>query len=88
MLIFFLQITVGFGNNTWCFPLNIVIIEPEDSLMAIGSGGAFAQAAAKALLDNTDLSAEAIVKAGLNIAAEICVYTNGNQTIEMLESTT
>jgi ATP-dependent HslUV protease subunit HslV len=60
------------------------VIEPEDSLMAIGSGGPFAQAAAKALLANTELDARSIVEKGLNIAAGICVYTNHNLTIEEL----
>ena len=61
------------------------VVEPEDSLMAIGSGGAFAQAAAKALLTNTDLDARSIVEKGLTIAADICVYTNHNLTIEELK---
>ena len=60
------------------------VIEPEDSLMAIGSGGPYAQAAARALLDNTDMEARDIVEKGLNIAASICVYTNHNLTIEEL----
>jgi ATP-dependent HslUV protease subunit HslV len=60
------------------------VIEPEDSLVAIGSGGAFAQAAAKALLDNTELNAKEIVEKALNIAANICVYTNTNISIEEL----
>ncbi len=60
------------------------VIEPENSLMAIGSGGSFAQAAAKALLDNTELGARDIVEKGLGIAAEICIYTNHNLTIETL----
>ena len=60
------------------------VIEPEDNLMAIGSGGSFAQSAARALLDNTDLSAREIVEKSLGIAADICVYTNRNLTIEEL----
>jgi len=60
------------------------VIEPEDDLMAIGSGGPFAQAAARALLDNTEMSAEAIVKEALTIAAGICVYTNQNIIVEKL----
>jgi ATP-dependent HslUV protease subunit HslV len=60
------------------------VIEPEDSLMAIGSGGSYAQAAARALLDNTDLDARGIVEKSLNIAADICVYTNHRLTIEEL----
>lgn len=61
------------------------VIEPEDSLMAIGSGGAFAQAAARALLDNTSLNAKEIVEKALHIAADICIYTNHQLTIEMLD---
>ncbi len=62
------------------------VVEPEDSLMAIGSGGSYAQAAARALLDNTELSAREIVEKGLNIAADVCVYTNHNLVIEELDS--
>ena len=61
------------------------VIEPEDNLLAIGSGGSYAQAAARALLDNTDLDARSIVEKSLSIAADICVYTNHNRTIETLE---
>jgi ATP-dependent HslUV protease, peptidase subunit HslV len=60
------------------------VIEPEDSLMAIGSGGHYAQAAARALLDNTELDARSIVEKSLHIAANICVYTNHQLTIEEL----
>jgi len=62
------------------------VIEPEDSLMAIGSGGTYAQAAARAMLDTTDLSARDIVEKGLNIAADICVFTNNNLVIQELDS--
>lgn len=61
------------------------VIEPEDNLIAIGSGGSFAQAAARALLDNTELSARHVVEKGLTIAGDICIYTNHNQTIEQLD---
>jgi ATP-dependent HslUV protease subunit HslV len=61
------------------------VIEPEDNLIAIGSGGPFAQSAAKALLENTALEARDIVKKGLTIAADICVYTNHHHTIEELD---
>lgn len=61
------------------------VIEPEYDLMAIGSGGSFAQAAAQALLENTELDARSIVEKGLAIAAGICVYTNKNLTIEELD---
>jgi ATP-dependent HslUV protease subunit HslV len=62
------------------------VIEPEDDLMAIGSGGSFAQAAARALLENTDLDAETVVRKSLEIAASICVYTNNNIILETLEA--
>lgn len=62
------------------------VIEPEHDLVAIGSGGAFAQAAAQALLADTDLSARDIVARSLNIAADICIYTNRNLVIEELGS--
>ena len=61
------------------------VIEPEDSLMAIGSGGPFAQAAARAMLDTTEMSAADIVAKGLEIAGDICVYTNQNHNFESLE---
>lgn len=61
------------------------VIEPEQSLMAIGSGGPYAQAAARAMLDTTELDARSIVERGLNIAADICVYTNHNLTLEELD---
>ncbi len=60
------------------------VIEPEDSIMAIGSGGSFAKAAALALLENTEMTAREIVEKGLNIAADICIYTNRSLTIEEL----
>ncbi len=60
------------------------VIEPENSLMAIGSGGPYAQAAARALLDNTKLDARAIIETALGIAADICIYTNHNLTFEEL----
>ena len=61
------------------------VIEPEQGIMAIGSGGPFAQACARALLENTELSAAEIVKKSLCIAADICIYTNQNLTIEQLD---
>ena len=60
------------------------VLEPEHGIVAIGSGGAYAHSAAKALLDNTDLSAAQIVKKSLEIAGELCIYTNMNHTIEVL----
>ena len=61
------------------------VIEPEGGLIAIGSGGPFAQAAARALLDHTELGARDIVERALGIAADICIYTNRNLSIEELK---
>jgi len=62
------------------------VIEPEEGLMAIGSGGPFAQAAARALMKNTQLSAQKIVEKSLSIAADMCIYTNHSLTIESLDA--
>jgi len=62
------------------------VIEPEHGLIAIGSGGDFAKSSARALLENTELGAREIVEKSLGIAADVCIYTNGNLTIETLES--
>ena len=62
------------------------VIEAEDDLIAIGSGGPFAQAAARALMDHSELNAQEIVAESLKIAADICIYTNHNQTIELMDS--
>ena len=61
------------------------VLEPEHGIVAIGSGGAFAQAAARALLAHTDMGAEQIVKQALTIAGNLCIYTNQNHTIEVLD---
>ena len=61
------------------------VLEPEHGVIAIGSGGAFAQAAARALLENTELGAEAIVRKSLAIAGDLCIYTNQNVVVEVLE---
>ena len=61
------------------------VLEPEQGIVAIGSGGAYAQSAARALLENTDLAPRAIVTKSLEIAGDICIYTNRNFTIEVLE---
>ncbi|MFU8878600.1 MAG: ATP-dependent protease subunit HslV [Wenzhouxiangellaceae bacterium] len=61
------------------------VIEPEQGLIAIGSGGPYAQAAALGLLRHTELDAEAVCREALTIAGEICIYTNANHTIESLE---
>ncbi|HEV2083031.1 MAG TPA: ATP-dependent protease subunit HslV [Brevundimonas sp.] len=61
------------------------VLEPEHGVAAVGSGGNYALAAARALLDNSDLDAETIARKSMAIAAEVCVYTNGNLTVETLE---
>lgn len=61
------------------------VIEPEQGIMAIGSGGDYAKSAALALASNTELDAKAIVEKSLGIAADICIYTNSNLTIETLD---
>ncbi|MEH6649039.1 MAG: ATP-dependent protease subunit HslV [Motiliproteus sp.] len=61
------------------------VVEPEQGLVAIGSGGNFAHASARALLENTELSAQQIVEKSLNIAADICVFTNHQLNIEVIE---
>ena len=60
------------------------VLEPENGLIAIGSGGPYAQAAAKALMENSELSAREVVEKALKIAGDICIYTNHNVTIEEL----
>ncbi len=61
------------------------VLEPEYGIVAIGSGGAYAQSAARALLENTDLAPAGIVKKSLEIAGDLCIYTNQNHVIEVLE---
>ncbi|MBL8326988.1 MAG: ATP-dependent protease subunit HslV [Rubrivivax sp.] len=61
------------------------VLEPEHGIVAIGSGGAYAQAAARALLEHSPLAAAEIVKQSLKIAGELCIYTNQHHTIEVLE---
>jgi ATP-dependent HslUV protease subunit HslV len=73
-------------KNSFIVSGNGDVIEPEDDIMAIGSGGAYAQAAARALAQNTKLDARTIVEKALEIAADICIYTNRNITIEELRS--
>lgn len=61
------------------------VMEPEHASIAIGSGGSFAQAAARALVDNTDLPADEVVKRAMQIAADICVFTNDHLTLEVID---
>ncbi len=60
------------------------VLEPEHGIVAIGSGGAYAQSAARALMEHTDLSAEQVVRKSLAIAGELCIYTNMHHTVEVL----
>lgn len=78
-------LAVADANASLIITGNGDVIEPENDLIAIGSGGAFAQSAARALQENTDMSARDIVEKSLGIAADICIYTNHNRTIEELE---
>lgn len=77
-------LAVADRNSSLIISGNGDVIEPENNLIAIGSGGPYAQAAALAMLENTELDAKAIVEKALNIAASICVFTNNNLTIEEL----
>jgi ATP-dependent HslUV protease subunit HslV len=61
------------------------VLEPTDGIGAIGSGGVYAQSAAKALYENTDMAPSEVVKKALTIAGELCIYTNLNHIIETLE---
>lgn len=72
-------------DNSLLISGNGDVIEPENGLIAIGSGGPFAQSAAMALLAETEMDAEAIVRRSLGIAADICIYTNDNVVVETLE---
>lgn len=78
------MLTVADGTNSLIITGNGDVIEPEFGIMAIGSGGAYAQAAARALFENTKLSARKIVEKSLAIAADTCVFTNHNIVIEEL----
>ena len=78
------MLCVADENTSLIISGNGDVIDPEDNIMAIGSGGAYAKAAAIALMDNTELTAREIVVKGLSIAADICIYTNHTQTIEEL----
>ncbi len=77
-------LAVADARNSLIISGNGDVIEPEDGLIAIGSGGPYAQAAARALLANTELGARDIVERALQIAADICIYTNRHLTIETL----
>jgi ATP-dependent HslUV protease subunit HslV len=72
-------------NATFVLSGNGDVIEPEEGIIAIGSGGSFALAAARALLENTEMSARDIAEKSLKIAGQICIYTNDQMTIEELK---
>lgn len=78
------MLIVADAEHTLVLTGNGDVLEPEHGMAAIGSGGAYAQAAARALLDNTDLSPEVIIKKSLEIAGDLCIYTNQNHVIETL----
>ena len=78
------MLIVADSENTLILTGNGDVLEPEYGLAAIGSGGAYAQAAALAMLRNTELSPADIVKKSLEIAGEMCIYTNNNHVIETL----
>ncbi len=79
-------LAVADHKNSLIITGNGDVIEPENSLIAIGSGGAYARSAAQALLENTEMDARSIVEKALGIAAEVCIYTNHNFTIETLDT--
>ena len=79
-------LAVADENDSLIITGNGDVVQPEDDLIAIGSGGSFAQSAARALLDNTEMDAKDIVEKSLTIAGDVCIYTNHNFTIESLHS--
>nr|HPR07606.1 ATP-dependent protease subunit HslV [Denitromonas sp.] len=78
------MLAVADEENSLVITGNGDVLEPEQGIVAIGSGGAYAQAAARGLLENTDLSPEEIVSKSLSIAGDLCIYTNQHHTIEVL----
>ena len=79
------MLAVADASKSFIITGNGDVVQPEQDLIAMGSGGCYAQAAARALLENTELGAEAIVQKALTIAGDICVFTNSFQTIEVLD---
>ena len=79
------MLSIADRDNSLIITGNGDVLEPEYGIVAIGSGGAFAQSAARALLENTDLPPAEIVKKSLSIAADLCIYTNQNHIIETLD---
>ena len=79
------MLLVADSESTLVITGNGDVLEPEDGIGAIGSGGTYAQSAAKALMENTELSPAEIVKKSLTIAGELCIYTNLNHIVETLD---
>jgi ATP-dependent HslUV protease subunit HslV len=79
------MLLVADSESTLVITGNGDVLEPEDGVGAIGSGGTYAQSAAKALVENTELSPAEIVKKSLTIAGQLCIYTNLNHIIETLD---
>ena len=79
------MLSVADAENSLIITGNGDVLEPEYGIVAIGSGGTYAQSAARALIENTDLDPEAIVRKALTIAGDLCVYTNHNFTLETLD---
>jgi len=79
------MLAVADRDNSLVITGNGDVLEPEHGIVAIGSGGAYAQSAARALLENTELAPRDIVKKSLEIAGDLCIYTNQNHLIETLE---
>ena len=79
------MLAVADRENSLIITGNGDVLEPEQGIVAIGSGGAYAQSAARALLENTELAPAEIVKKSLTIAGDLCIYTNQSHTIEVIE---
>ena len=79
------MLAVADRENSLIITGNGDVLEPEGGIVAIGSGGAFAQSAARALIDNTELAPSEIIRKSLEIASDLCIYTNRNFTIEALD---
>jgi ATP-dependent HslUV protease subunit HslV len=79
------MLAVADRENSLIITGNGDVLEPEYGIVAIGSGGAFAQSAARALIENTDLPPDEVIRKSLEIAGDLCIYTNHNFTIETLE---
>ena len=79
------MLSVADQENSLVITGNGDVLEPEHGIVAIGSGGAYAQSAARALIENTELDPEAVVRKSLEIAGDLCIYTNHSFTIETLD---